>query len=249
MVLIILGQIKRLTDEKKRRDAFQSSKRIPKIKQGVAGFLNGCSVSALADTGSRKNVISQSYCKSSKLKIKRCFGEFQLGNSHMARSIGTVSLEWAFAKDPKEIVPIVCHVLPNCIYDLILGKVFLTATQTLSRCRDRLTQCSFSTSNNIAQFCFLGETDQRLQGTLGDAHNVCAVPDTGAERNVIDRDYALEKGLEIKGNDEKQYLGFADGTCQETEGRVDTHWTFSRNGRASRYSLDILKRRANSDHL
>ncbi|KAL9582106.1 MAG: hypothetical protein Q9212_003487 [Teloschistes hypoglaucus] len=53
-------------------------------------------------------------------------------------------------------------------------------------------------------------------------------------------DYALEKGLEMKRNDEKQYLGFADGTCQETEGRVDTYWTFA-SGERILITFDVLK--------
>lgn len=64
------------------------SKQTLKIKQGLPGFLNGCSVPALADTGSTMNVVSKSYAKSLKLKIKRSFGELQLGNSRIARSIG-----------------------------------------------------------------------------------------------------------------------------------------------------------------
>lgn len=103
-----------------------------------------------------------------------------------------------------------------------------------------MTRCSFSASDNFTQFCFLGETGQRLQGTLADAHDVFAVPDTGAERNVMDMDYALEKGLKIKRNDEKKYLGFADGTCQETEGRVDTHWTFA-SGKRIPITFDVLR--------
>lgn len=153
---------------------------------------------------------------------------------------GTVALEWAFAQDPKKTVTIICHVLPNCIYDLILCNEFLTATQTLSTYRHRFTRCSFPTSNSFTQFCFLGETGQRLQGTLADAHDVFAVPDTGAERNVMDMDYALEKGLKIERSDDKQYLRFADGTCQETEGRVDTHWTFAFGERIP-ITFDVLK--------
>ncbi|KAL9579577.1 MAG: hypothetical protein Q9203_006634 [Teloschistes exilis] len=94
-----------------------------------------------------------------------------------------------------------------------------------------------------ARICSLGDQLWVKSSNCWLSHpsrNVLAVPDTGAERNVIDMDYALEKGLEIKRNHEKQYLGFADGTCQETEGRVDTHWTFT-SGERIPITFEVLK--------
>lgn len=85
---LIMDKVRKLSDEEARRDTFKSSRQLLKIKQGLPGFLNGSSISALADTGSRKNIISQSYAKSLNLQITKSPCDFQLGSSHRARSIG-----------------------------------------------------------------------------------------------------------------------------------------------------------------
>jgi hypothetical protein len=95
-----------------------------------------------------------------------------------------VKLRWAFAEEP-ESYDLLFHVLPTCIYDVILGNAFLTATETLSKHRRRLTERVFSRTS-VFKFGFLGNTCQRLEGVLADKYPVLAVPDTGAERNVMD---------------------------------------------------------------
>ena len=97
-------------------------------------------------------------------------------------------LDWSFAEKPKETFKLNFHVLPNCIYDVILGRPFLTITETLSKYRRRFTECVFSMFN-VLRFGFLGDTRQVLEGSLGetqaDKHSVLAGLDTGAECNVM----------------------------------------------------------------
>ena len=71
---------------------------------------------------------------------------------------GTVSLDWNFADKPKESFSILCHVLPYCMYNLILGNSFLRATRTLTEFCYRLTKCFFRVVNNVSHFNFLDET-------------------------------------------------------------------------------------------
>ena len=78
--------------------------------------------------------------------------------------------------------------------------------------------------NSFAGFGYLGENSQRLRGKLADEYDVLAIPDTGAERNVMSLGYALAHGLAISKN--RDYLQFADGSWALTQGCVDTHWTF-----------------------
>ena len=59
-----------------------------KIKQGLPGFLNGRTVSALADTGSGKNVMSASYAERLGLEVTGSSHTFELGNSRKIRSSG-----------------------------------------------------------------------------------------------------------------------------------------------------------------
>ena len=143
-------------------------------------------------------------------------------------SSGTVSLHWTFADKPKEDFQILCHVLPRCTYNLILGNSFLTATKTLTEFCHRLTKCLFKVVNYVSHFSFLGETSKRLHGTMADKFSILDVPDTGADRNVMSLKYALENGLEIKaGPKHCGYLEFADGSYDMTVGQVKPHWTFA----------------------
>lgn len=98
-----------------------------------------------------------------------------------------MNLRWAFAEKPKEIIDIVCHVLPQCTYDLILGSKFLTATETFTKHRRRLVDCVFSMFN-VFHLSFLDGRGQTLDGKVG-GYPVSAILDTGAERNVMNLEY------------------------------------------------------------
>ena len=186
-----------------------------KIKRGLSGFVNGLRTSAFPDTGAAENVVSAAFAEERQLEIKNNPSNFRLGNSRVTQSIGkevsfalvksqdritfssvnadnyfvskgTVRMRWAFAEEATKPFDIICHVLPICIYDLILGGKFLVATETLAKYRRRVTQCVF-TSVNMLHFNLLYDGHQTLEveGRLGD-HLTCAIADTGAERNVMD---------------------------------------------------------------
>ena len=135
-----------------------------------------------------------------------------------------MSILWAFAENQKKTFSILCHIIPHCTYDLILGNEFLRSTNTLTKFRHRLTKCIFSVINNIPHFGFLGETYQRLQGTLAGKHPVLAIPDTGADKNVMSLQYAVNHGFELMtGKNHCGYLQFADGSYDKTIGQVKTY--------------------------
>ena len=75
-----------------RLEAFSESSdratRLLKTKQGLAGFANGSKIAAMADTGSRKNVMSESYAKRLDLAIGGSPSTFEIGNSKRIESIG-----------------------------------------------------------------------------------------------------------------------------------------------------------------
>ena len=131
--------------------------------------------------------------------------------------------------------------LPRCTYNLILGNKFLNITETLSKFRHRLTKCLFSVINNVSHFGFLGETYQRLEGTIADTHPVLAIPDTGADRNVMSLQYAVNHGLKVQTEPHNRgYLQFADGSYDETVGQVNTYWTFT-SGERIPVTFEILQ--------
>ena len=59
-----------------------------RTKQGLVGFANGSSIAAMADTGSRTNVISASYAKKLDLSIEGLPSTFAIGNSRKIQSLG-----------------------------------------------------------------------------------------------------------------------------------------------------------------
>ena len=59
-----------------------------KAKQGLIGFANGFSIAAMADTGSRTNVISASYAKKLDLRVEGLPSTFEIGNSRKIQSVG-----------------------------------------------------------------------------------------------------------------------------------------------------------------
>lgn len=240
-----------------------TSATLVKFKQGLVGSVNGANIAAMADTGSRENIISESYAENLGLTVEGSPSSFTIGNAQKIQSIGeyllfaihrkssrvltlfrpagTVSLLWAFAENPKETFSILCHVLPRCTYSLILGNRFLKATETMSRFGHRLTKCLFSVVNNVSGFSFLGESCQRLEGTIADRYQIFAIPDTGSERNVMSLQYAIDNGLEIKLEPKNRgYLQFADGTYEKTVGQVETFWTFE-SGERIPITFEILR--------
>lgn len=98
--------------------------------------------------------------------------------------IGTVNVYWAFADQPTEFIKIVCHVISNCVYDVILGSRFLSMTETFTNYKHRLTRC-LSSAARVLRFNLLDGSRQLLEGTLGNKNKVYAMPDTGAEGNVL----------------------------------------------------------------
>ena len=57
-------------------------------KQGLIGFANGFNTAAMADTGSRKNVMSESYAKKLNLTIESSPSMFEIGSSRKIQSMG-----------------------------------------------------------------------------------------------------------------------------------------------------------------
>ncbi|KAL8971133.1 MAG: hypothetical protein Q9197_003436 [Variospora fuerteventurae] len=98
--------------------------------------------------------------------------------------------------------------------------------------------------SNVLQMNFLGDDCQQLLGQIGtdtDAFAVAAVPDTGAEGNIMDYSFALAHGFYIrKGPAHRNILQFADGTYQETVGQVQTYWTFE-SGERVPVTFEVLE--------
>lgn len=100
-----------------------------------------------------------------------------------------VELGWAFAENPTKTTNIVCHVLPSCQYDIILGHQFLKASETMTKFRRRISECMF-TMVNVLHLNLLGASQEYIRGDLGNTDKTLESPtlaalDTGVEGNIM----------------------------------------------------------------
>ena len=63
-------------------------KSLIKRKHGLMGFVNGSDIAAMADTGSRENIISETYAKELGLQFKGSPSLFKIGNARKIQSLG-----------------------------------------------------------------------------------------------------------------------------------------------------------------
>ena len=111
--------------------------------------------------------------------------DYCLISCELKQDLGITRVDWSFARKPRKTIPIICHVVSRCTYDLILGRKFLNKTRTLTKYRDRLADC-LSPRKDVPSIKYLGNKPQRLVGVIGDLYKAFAIPDTGADRNVMD---------------------------------------------------------------
>ena len=114
----------------------------------------------------------------------------------------------------------------------------------MSKYTHRLSKCVFSIATRASKFLhfgYLGEAYQRLSGTIGNNCTVLAIPDTGADGNIIDLQFAVDNNLPIKRGDAHHLLvQFADGTIMKTVGQIDTFWTFA-SGESTPVRFEVLE--------
>ena len=85
-----------------------------RTKQGLVGFANGSSIAAMADTGSRENVMSASYAKKLDLKIEGLPSTFAIGNSRKIQSVGKyIHICLSFFDEAFQVVTVVFELTLN----------------------------------------------------------------------------------------------------------------------------------------
>jgi hypothetical protein len=103
----------------------------------VLGSLQGIRISAVPDTGSDLDIVSDDFIKRHGIQIDSTSQKFiQLPNGKVI-STGTVSLLFSF-KGEKSTFSRVFTIMLNCLHDVILSNLFLRTTETLTRFSSRL---------------------------------------------------------------------------------------------------------------
>lgn len=225
----------------------------PQGLQGVVGSIGRHKFTALSDTGASENCIRKQRVNDMKLKIRRLQPDeptsFVMGNGRHMKVLGAVNCKWKFAADGN-VVNITLYVVPDCIFDVILGADFLYNTETVTAKDYRLAPLDMPRNALGVRLVNLCGTPVRcMRGNLGSTE-CSALPDSGAEPNLVSYDYAEARGWlpDMYSPPEScRLLQFADGSTETVSGRLKLQWNFvtgwgpAESDGASYYEFDVLR--------
>ncbi|KAF2652006.1 hypothetical protein K491DRAFT_72355 [Lophiostoma macrostomum CBS 122681] len=201
---------------------------------------------ALGDSGAKHNFMKEEYALQLGLSINhQDQTEVTIGSGKKVATTGTVQATFRF-KNESKMYSLRFHLLPRCLHNVILGRVFLKATgtfKTLANFLQRVVQRSVK-GNLPHHLLYLGDSAPTFSGRLnGMAQD--ALADSGSKVLVMDEDYARTIGLPIvSGSQYSTKLKFADETTTYTSGMTHgVKWEFGPGGVSEVYELDfhILK--------
>ena len=205
---------------------------------GLKGKINGTRVFALADTGSHRNFINGAYAESLGLKSTHYALDqrpsFVMGHGRTIQAIGEIGISWQFERDSYSSYNIVLQVLPNSIFDVMIGAEFLYETNTMAGNNHRLCRIPKPDRAMLARnISFCGSPRRYLNGVLHAAESepkrCFALPDSGAEANILSYEFAKRMGWLtdlVPRLESDRLLLFADGSTARSEGQLHLEWTF-----------------------
>ena len=201
--------------------------------EGLEGFLNEHPVRALADTGADQNFIAQAFAEQLQCGLvhypRDARPSFLLGHGRQVHASAYVKIRWRFRKEPGKTYDMSFYVLPDCIFDVMIGGAFLYATSTMTLHRTRLSRIPRprrALHIRVVNLC--GTPSRRLNGVLH-TEKCRALPDSGAEPNLLSYEYVKQRGWlvdMVPGPESCTLLQFADGSTETTEGRLHLKWSF-----------------------
>ena len=202
---------------------------------GLHVLIDGINIHALHDTGAEMNFLNNYYAQEIGLQptyfLPEQYVSLRIGNGRIINSIGKVEAEWQFNEEPENKYKITFQVLPDCIFDVMIGAIFLYATSILTTNRLRLTRIpkpARALKTRVVNLC--GLPGRELNGFL-ENERCSALPDSGAEPNLLSYEFAKQKGwlLATFAAPESDFLlQFADGSTETIEGRLRLIWSFKR---------------------
>jgi hypothetical protein len=178
----------------------------------VEGYVKNMLVEAFPDSGADVSFISPQLVAKLGLVSQLDDGrrEIHLPDGRLVISPGVVHISWFF-KGENVLNTMRCWIFPGSIHDLVLGKPFLSLTETLTTFKHRIKSRLASFSKRL-RLRLLGREQQRLWGTL-DGHPTLALPDTGSDAMLVSGDYANKCGLTVdESEDGRLEVEYADGS-------------------------------------
>ncbi|KAF2820691.1 hypothetical protein CC86DRAFT_116678 [Ophiobolus disseminans] len=212
----------------------------------IPSLLNGRHVKALGDTCAKRNFMREDYAVRCGFNVDRDSAmSVAIGSGRKLTTTGVASVRFRFENEP-EIYSLCFHLLPNCIYDVILGKPFLKATKTFSSIVNTVSRVKQRVLASLKSYdlLYLGDNAPRFTGLINGRHQE-ALADTGAKVMIMDEDYAQAAGLPIRrARNHCTQLRFVDGSTALTSGMAyQVDWQFGHDQTVPLHKLDfhILK--------
>ncbi|KAH7080209.1 hypothetical protein BKA63DRAFT_562913 [Paraphoma chrysanthemicola] len=209
----------------------------------IPGFIGSMhKVNALGDFCAKVNFMRIELAQRLGLPINReSATSVTIGSGRKVTTQGTVATHFDFANEPGSY-PIVFHLLPNCIHDVILGKGFLKATKTFSSFMNQKRRVVKRVISGITQahFLYLGDNGPKFTGLLN-GRKQDALADSGSKVLIMDEDYARSMGIPIQ-SDRRYHtkLRFADNSTAITSGMTyGVQWEFGHEGNNVQHMLDF----------
>lgn len=189
-------------------------------------LLNGREVAACPDSGSSANIILEDTVQLLGLQEEAdtAYSEcFTLGNGKLVESIGRVSVECRFARDPSMVMTCVFHVFSKLIVPLIMGAGFLRETATLTNHRDRLRERSLDAGLPL-KVMHINGTKEHFRCYINSKERLAAA-DTGSEMDLVSGRFARQSPYREMTLEKKAEIQFADGSIELVSTQVFSQFT------------------------
>ncbi|KAF2730704.1 hypothetical protein EJ04DRAFT_32147 [Polyplosphaeria fusca] len=209
---------------------------IPGVLRGAHHF------NALGDYCAKANFMREGFARQIGLSIDHnCTSSVIVGSGKKISTVGKVEAPFRF-KDEKQQYPLTFHILPNCIHNVILGRLFLKFTKTFSDLLNKTRRIKERIVSGIASLhlLYLGESAPRFTGILNGIPQD-ALADSGAKVMVLDEQHAREMGVPISSGDTHRHtLVFADNSTALKSGMAyNALWSFGPYDIDQKHMLDF----------
>ncbi|KAK2761715.1 hypothetical protein FQN54_001543 [Arachnomyces sp. PD_36] len=197
---------------------------------------------ALGDYCAKRNFMKKGHAVHLGLPIDRTKRiAITIGSGKQITTIGTTQATFRFYGETQSY-PLLFHIIPSCIHDVILGKAFLKATNTFSSVTKFARRVKRRVLEGIKQrhFLYLGDSAPRFSGLINGLQQD-ALADSGAKISIMDEEFALSVGIPIsRGSEHRTTLRYADCSTVETSGMAyGVEWEFGRSGWGKKFLLDL----------
>ncbi|KAH8749456.1 hypothetical protein BGZ57DRAFT_775959 [Hyaloscypha finlandica] len=185
---------------------------------------------ALGDMGARHNFMKKSIAHKWGLTINHTAQlRVRLGSGREIYSTEKVTAQFSFLKE-SQTYELEFWLLPDCVHDVILGKLFLNVSKTFSSVANCLRRVKERVVKRLSHFDLLyvsGGNGPMFKGFL-DGTPYLALGDTGAKVAVLDEDQAWHAGISYDtGPEHCTTLRFVDGSKKDTSGTAyGVEWRF-----------------------